>query len=172
MHALLIGIDDYPEVQKLRGAVADTSRMKRFLVETLGVPDDSTHIRMLTNEEATYENIISKISSLAQDAGIGHGDPILIYFAGHGSTLPKPSKWTSSGPEIQCLVAYDAGREAGKGFVKGVVPDIVFASLLKLIADAKGDNIVSHPSTLRSTSFHLRGKDCHSRLLSFRFWNA
>jgi uncharacterized caspase-like protein len=143
MHALLIGIDNYPNLPKLKAAVADVNCMNGFLANTLGVPN--AHIRTLKNAEATCQNIISGISDFtAADNGIREGDRILIYFAGHGSTLPIPSNWSAVHSEIQCLVAYDAHYEAGS-FVEGVLPDITLASLLQDLADAKGNNIVSTP---------------------------
>ncbi|KAI0031229.1 hypothetical protein K488DRAFT_36948, partial [Vararia minispora EC-137] len=143
MHVLLIGINVYPAFSGLNGAVADVNLVRDFLVNTLGVPDDRTHIRTLLNENATRDRIIASFQELAsKDNMIKKDDPILIFYAGHGSTLPKPPKWDASSSEIQCLVAHDAGYDDKEGkWVKGVVPDVTLASLLATLAKAKGDNI-------------------------------
>ncbi|KAI0026847.1 hypothetical protein K488DRAFT_30443, partial [Vararia minispora EC-137] len=138
----LIGINDYPAFSNLNGAVADAKLMKDFLVNTLGVPDDGTHIRTLLDADATHDKIISSFSDLAYDNTIKKYDPILIFYAGHGGTLPKPPEWNANSSEIQCLVAYDAGYDDKEGkWVKGVVPDIILASLLATLSKTKGDNI-------------------------------
>ncbi|KAI0031228.1 peptidase C14, caspase domain-containing protein, partial [Vararia minispora EC-137] len=142
MHALLIGINDYPEFNSLSGAVADVDLVKEFLISSLGVPNDDTHIRILLNKNATRDRIISSFEELANDSTIKMDDPILIFYAGHGSTLPKPSKWDSNSSEIQCLVAHDAGYDnKERTWVKGVVPDVTLASLLTTLAKEKGNNI-------------------------------
>jgi len=103
---LLIGINDYPSVPKLKGAVPDVNAMYNFLVGTLGVQEE--RVQVLRDADATHQRIISSIRTLASDDTINKGDPILIFYAGHGSTLPKPEKWSANSAEIQCLVAYDA----------------------------------------------------------------
>ncbi|KAI0027296.1 hypothetical protein K488DRAFT_29227, partial [Vararia minispora EC-137] len=144
MHALLMGINDYSNlgVGDLCGSVADVSRVKGFLVNKLHVPE--AHIRTLLNEEATQDRIMSCVKGLADLDTINMGDPILIFYAGHGGTLPKPpeSSWAVSNSTIECLVAHDARySDTEETWVEGVVPDLVFASLLHRLAEVKGDNI-------------------------------
>jgi hypothetical protein len=165
MHALLIGIDDYPEVTKLKATLADVSSMREFLIQTLGVPP--SQIQTLENDAAKRHGILSGIKRLANSRnGISKGDPILIFFAGHGGTLPKPKNWSANGSEIQCLLAYDAGYDPLGKTVKGVIPDVTLASLLHNLADTKGDNIVSRLSV--TPDMHLNQTQtvildcCHS----------
>ncbi|KAI0028018.1 peptidase C14, caspase domain-containing protein, partial [Vararia minispora EC-137] len=142
MHALLIGINDYPALNKLDDAVADVHLVENFLVATMGVPNDVIHIRTLLNEGATRDKIISGLKKLKTDETIKKGDPILIFYAGHGSTLPKPPEWVATSSEIQCLVAYDGGYDdEEEKWVKGVIPDVTLAYLLDELAEEKGDNI-------------------------------
>lgn len=92
--ALVIGIDQYmfPGVQNLEGAVADAESVRNFLSNStsLSTPD---HITLLLNERATRSAILDALKSLATDPTIRQGDPILIYYAGHGSSKPPPAEW-------------------------------------------------------------------------------
>ncbi|KAI0027633.1 hypothetical protein K488DRAFT_34495, partial [Vararia minispora EC-137] len=144
MYALLIGINDYPHIVggNLHGSVADVLRVQEFLVNKLHVP--KARVRTLLNEYATQDGIMSRIKGLADLDTINMGDPILIFYAGHGGTLPKPpeSSWAVNNSTIECLVAHDARyNDTEETWVEGVVPDLVFASLLHRLAEVKGDNI-------------------------------
>ncbi|KAI0027176.1 hypothetical protein K488DRAFT_30944, partial [Vararia minispora EC-137] len=141
-HALLIGINDYPRLRKLKGAVSDVHAMRSFLVNYLDVPDDGIHIRTLLDADATRDNIISSVSNLSEDPHISKDDPILIFYAGYGSTLLMPTtKWSTDSSEVQCLVAYDAAHDSTGKYVEGVIPDFTLGSLLCGLGDAKGNNI-------------------------------
>ncbi|KAI0030581.1 caspase domain-containing protein [Vararia minispora EC-137] len=150
VHALLIGIDRYSsdEFPKLGGAVSDMQRVKDFLVDDLSVPESC--VKVLKNEGATRQAIIQAFQELASsDNNIRKGDPILIYFAGHGSTVTAPPNWTSD-PEIQVLIPYD-GHSDGE-VATNVIPDRKFGSLLRDLANAKGDNITVILDCCHSTS--------------------
>ncbi|VDB87809.1 unnamed protein product [Peniophora sp. CBMAI 1063] len=140
LFALLIGVDRYASkaIGNLSGAVADAERMRTFLVEQ-DPPVRSHRITSLKNEQATAGRIIESLCALCDDEGIHHGDPILIYYAGHGSKLRKPADWPSAETHIQCLTPHDA-RIAGD-HVDGVVLDLTFGAVLHRLADAKGNNI-------------------------------
>ncbi|SJL10596.1 uncharacterized protein ARMOST_13984 [Armillaria ostoyae] len=95
VYAVLIGIDGY-STYPLRGCVADALAMKKYLVEYLHVPneriqnllgpahygDTSTDVSSLSPSRA---NILSVLLSLITNPNIKYGDPIIIFFAGHGS---------------------------------------------------------------------------------------
>ncbi|SJL10592.1 uncharacterized protein ARMOST_13980 [Armillaria ostoyae] len=92
--AILMGIDGYLSYP-LRGCVADALTMEKYLVDDLLVPreriqrlldaarygDTSTDISSIPSRA----NIISLLLSLTTNPNIEHDDPIIIYFAGHGS---------------------------------------------------------------------------------------
>ncbi|KAK0224042.1 peptidase C14, caspase domain-containing protein, partial [Armillaria fumosa] len=89
--AVLVGIDAYSQYP-LRGCVADALAMEAYLVGDLLVPKE--RIQLLLGPKNTVtdasslpsrENIISLLLSLATNPNIEHGDPIIIFFAGHGS---------------------------------------------------------------------------------------
>jgi hypothetical protein len=60
--ALLIGIDDYKAVSRLRGCVNDVDAVRTLLTNRYGVPED--HIRLLTNEAATRARILREFQEL------------------------------------------------------------------------------------------------------------
>ncbi|PPQ87166.1 hypothetical protein CVT25_014703 [Psilocybe cyanescens] len=155
-HALLIGIDEYPpELRPLGGAVRDMENMKKFLVAAFDVPGGSNlDIRQLKNKDATHANIISEIRKLKTSGLVKMNDAILIFYAGHGATMPPPEGWPghSATPpadgwpeaaEIRCIVASDVkiSQANRKYFANGVVLDHTLAALRHDLADSKGNNI-------------------------------
>ncbi|KAH7921902.1 hypothetical protein BV22DRAFT_1038069 [Leucogyrophana mollusca] len=162
LFALIIGIDDYKSdgINNLLGAVADADAIKDYLE---GLRDTSIQIRNLRNSEATRARILDEISAFMddkdkdEDKRIQKGDPILIYYAGHGGESPSPPRWQTRGPKIQHLVPHDHdcqyeckngcgdkckdGCEGRKdGTVPGI-PDRTLGALLTRLATEKGDNI-------------------------------
>ncbi|KAI0030187.1 caspase domain-containing protein [Vararia minispora EC-137] len=124
LHALIIGIDKYKSglIDNLRGAVADADAIASYVRNQLKVPQ--AQIINLRNQDATRHAIIQALKGLRDIASIRHNDPILIYFAGHGSTAPCPSGWHSSDGRIQLIVPYDA-----------------------LTRDASTNHLIEHPET-------------------------
>jgi len=88
LFALIIGINDYDNVRSLRGAVADALSFKDYLENGLKVP--TQQIYTLLDKSASRSAIIEAFKSLRDDGRIQEGDPILIYYAGHGNEMPSP----------------------------------------------------------------------------------
>ncbi|PBK59627.1 hypothetical protein ARMSODRAFT_845697, partial [Armillaria solidipes] len=92
--AVLMGIDSYSSYP-LRGCVADAMAMGDYLTEDLDVPREriqrllapSSHSDTYTDVGSipSRANILSLLLSLAANPAIEHGDPIVIFFAGHGT---------------------------------------------------------------------------------------
>jgi hypothetical protein len=120
--------------------VADAGAVKSYLETSLGIPE--TQIRTLFNEEATRDAIIAGLRGFKNDPNIRTGDPILIFYAGHGSTADAPSGWHAGGPEIQLLISHDSLCDEDGNTILGL-PDRTIGVLLEEIAQRKGDNIVS-----------------------------
>jgi hypothetical protein len=142
-HALLIGIDNYkysgPKKSfDLSGCVADVDDWEIFLRQSLKVSSDC--IITLRNEAATRDEIKVALQAFLQDEKIQPGDPILIFFAGHGATAPAPDGWYAGGEDIQMLVPHDFDPDGKEG--QGIY-DFKLNALLRDIADVKGNNIVS-----------------------------
>ncbi|KAH9477069.1 hypothetical protein JR316_0010985 [Psilocybe cubensis] len=124
-----------PPYRSLRSAVEDALSFKDTLENHFGVPPDQ--IRTLLNSSASRSGILNAFRSLASDSRIQKGDPILIFYAGHGSEIPPNTK--NHNAKIQVLVPQDYCSDAGKEVP--AIPDRTIGALLSNIADSKGDNI-------------------------------
>ena len=139
---MVCGIDGYESrnFSRLRGAVYDATEVVDFLLTSYHVPRDQ--IVFLTNKAASRSGIISALDRLSTDPRIQAGDPIVFYFAGHGSEIHPPEGWECGGTrsKIQVLVPQDYCSEADRE-TPGI-PDRTIGFLLDKIAHSKGDNIV------------------------------
>ncbi|KAK0447081.1 caspase domain-containing protein [Armillaria borealis] len=93
--AVLVGIDGYASYP-LRGCVADALTMEQYLVKDLLVPRERIQTLLGPANDTPTDmssipsrvNILSLLLSLTVNPDIEHGDPIIIFFAGHGSRYP------------------------------------------------------------------------------------
>lgn len=140
--ALIIGINQYADAlfPVLHGAVADAIAMRDFLKDILKVPE--SNIRLLTDSKAKRADIMKGFSDLQNDQRIKKGDPILIFFAGHGGETPAPDGWQTGDVEkkIQMIIPKDFCSNKTAGLVYGI-PDISIGALIDGIEGEKGDNI-------------------------------
>ena len=143
LFALVIGISKYAfkKFSDLPGAVPDANEIVNWLVTDLQVPRNQ--VSLLTDEAASRAGIISALEGFRSDDRIHQGDPIFIYYAGHGSGIQSPEGWECGGPgrKIQILVPQDYSPECG---IYGI-PDHVLGWLIHGIAEKKGNNIVGAP---------------------------
>ena len=143
LFALIVAINNYDskDFPNLHGAVADANDVLDLLRADYQVPPEQ--IRVLTDKAASRSGIISALNRLSMDPRIQLGDPILFYFAGHGSEITPPKGWECGGPgsKIQILVPQDYCSNAGHE-IPGI-PDRTIGFLLDKITHTKGDNIVS-----------------------------
>jgi hypothetical protein len=79
--ALLIGIDDYQNVKRLRGCGNDVSNLFGVLSSFAGFT--SNEVRAVANDRATKAAIETRIAWLVADAR--PGDLLILHFSGHGS---------------------------------------------------------------------------------------
>ncbi|KZP24193.1 hypothetical protein FIBSPDRAFT_822304 [Athelia psychrophila] len=140
LHALIIGINKYEDITKLSGCVSDADSVEEFLKSDLRVLGQ--HIISLRDEQASRTAIIQAFGKLANDCRIKWNDPILIFFAGHGSELPAPRGWAAGGPDskIQALVPQDYNSSDPQKLVYAI-PDRTVGALINKIAREKGNNI-------------------------------
>lgn len=110
IYGLIVGINKYPTINQLSGAVADAQAMYRFLMEKYR--DWSPDILMLTDEQATRAKIIDAFRTHLAKAGAG--DTAFFHFSGHGSREQSPEEFRIFFPEgkNETLVCYDS-RSAG-----------------------------------------------------------
>jgi len=128
----------------LRGAVPDGKAFKAYLMKRFCVPEN--HIVTLFDHEATRTKIIEAFRTLRDNGEIKEGDPIFIFFAGHGSQKSPHPGWGLGGRNvrIEVILPYDCGAVNGE-HPKGVepIPDHTIGILIDEIAEKKGTNIVS-----------------------------
>ena len=151
-----MGINKYKSrrVRDLVGAVPDADAMLDYLKNGLGVP--SSQIRNLRNNEATRDAIIKEIEAFSFNDDIKEGDPILIYFAGHGSSVDTPDGWeVGSTGRIELLVPYDHSSPLDDSNPKHGIPDRTLEALLSNLANKKGNNIVRQTFILRAFIYQL-----------------
>ena len=87
--ALFIGIDNY-KVSSL-GNLLSSSKDSRSLKNVLERKYGFTDSKVLMNESATKQNILSSIRKLA--SGAAEEDHLLLFFAGHGAELDNEGYW-------------------------------------------------------------------------------
>jgi len=100
--AVIIGIDNYDNLSNLDYAVADAEAVKDMLIHKFDYPENN--IKLLLNEEANKTNIVNVISDVSLKAG--ENDRILVFYAGHGETMPLPD-----GGEMGYLLPVDGRQE-------------------------------------------------------------
>ncbi|KAI0032857.1 caspase domain-containing protein [Vararia minispora EC-137] len=145
LHALIIGIDHFasPHIKDLHGAVHDADAIVAYIEQELRTPP--AQIVNLRNEQATRKRIIRELCKLRSNHSIQRGDPILIYFAAHGTSSLAPSGWNAGTGKIQLIVPYDCHMPDPDASGKTIapIPDRTLGALLDKLAQAegKGDNI-------------------------------
>jgi len=156
--ALTVGIDQYKSgsIWNLESCVDDAKSISRWLRHDLGVPKN--HVCLLLDKQATAQNVVdSFMSHLVKNPVIERGDPILIYWAGHGSVIGR----------TQLLCTYDHLNtcDAGKKRRVSGISNHIMHGLITELAKEKGNNItlildccfspVQSPSNIRDRS-HTR----------------
>ena len=103
-YAILIGINNYAsdDIKDLGYAVEDAESIANLLISKLGYNEENIHL--LLNEDATLINIKNTLYQIAMEAG--KNDRILVFYGGHGETMPLPS-----GGEVGYLLPVDGKRE-------------------------------------------------------------
>ncbi|PPR00906.1 hypothetical protein CVT26_015516 [Gymnopilus dilepis] len=168
LFAVIFAINVYKDPafrsRSLRGAEADAASFKAYFEEYLQVPSD--RIIMILGKEATRAKIIRAFKRLETDDRIQPGDPIFIFFAGHGSKAKAHERWEAGGPgsEIQMLLPYDFSP--GPGHQVPGIPDRTIGALIDRIARAKGDNITVVFDCCNSASGTRSAGDSDTRVRS------
>ncbi len=125
-------------------AVADATRFEEYLIDDLQVPPEN--ISHLLNEQATRTGIVAALRRLGTDESIiKDKSAIIVFYAGHGASSPKPAEWedwATSGGQLEMLCPVDMGElnEANQE-IEGI-PDRTISALLDEISQEKGNNIV------------------------------
>lgn len=132
--ALIVGLDQYKSgtIWNLESCVDDAKSIRRWLHHDLGVP--KTHVSLLLDKQATSQNVVdSFMSHLVKNPAIERGDPILIYWAGHGSVVGQT--------QILCTYDYLNTCDAGQKRRVSGISNHIMQGLITELAKEKGNNI-------------------------------
>lgn len=104
VYAVIIGIGDYQDerIPDLRFTVNDAQGLYDLLTdpEIGGVVPD--HVKLLLNQDATYQNIKREIGSwLSRQAK--QEDTVIIYYSGHGASEREEFYWVTHNADIDDL---------------------------------------------------------------------
>ena len=115
VRGLVIGIDDYAHIGKLRGAVNDARDVHRALA---GVGADD--LAMLLDRDATRDRIVAEWQGLVERSA--PGDTLVLAYAGHGGQEPErvPGSEDDGKDEVLLLGGF---RNAGPGTRERIVDD-------------------------------------------------
>jgi hypothetical protein len=114
--AVIIGIDQYPNIRKLKYAVKDARALYNHFIDYMRLPKEN--IILLINEDASLTNLRSTLGThLKRKAG--KEDTVFIYFAGHGCT-EQDSQSPDGDGLTKYLLPYDA------------LPDDLYATALPM----------------------------------------
>lgn len=107
--AIVIGINKYNYVSPLEYARNDAEEVAKVLIEDLGFSEENVII--LLDSDATKASIMSSFLSFTKDK-VGVDDRILLYYAGHGHTIPGRRS------EIGYLIPVDGSLDDLSSFIR------------------------------------------------------
>lgn len=102
--AVIVGIDDYPNIRPLKYAVNDAELFHNYLTDHSNVPKEN--VTLLLNKHATLNRLRSALGTHLKNKA-GKDDMVIIYFAGHGATERDMMSPDGDGLE-KYLLPYDA----------------------------------------------------------------
>ncbi|KAJ2972905.1 hypothetical protein NUW54_g12171 [Trametes sanguinea] len=141
--ALIIGIDNYEsnDIWNLHSAAKDARRIEQWLVRDFQVP--RSHICRLLDHQATKRNIEDIfMTHLVNNPAIEPGDALVVYFAGHGSSIRAPAGWFDQGRgDVPVLCPYDYDVKSSSRHTNTGISDRSLHAMLQDLAQVKGDNI-------------------------------
>ena len=119
IHALVVGIDNYAHVQRLKGAVADATDLNEVLLQA-GVKD----VKTLIDQDATRPAVLAELDRLVDRAQ--PKDLVILSFAGHGARRPEsvPHSKPDGMDEAYILQRFDPQSKAPN-------PDLIIGPEMK-----------------------------------------
>ncbi len=164
-HAVLIGINAYPHVQRLQGCVNDVENLSFLLMRDFAFPQEN--VVRLTDAEATRNGILEAIARA--EARVSRGDLFVFAYSGHGTVFPdRLSEEVDETREIQseyvpekgfydsAICPYDSGgpSTSGKPWKNLILDDELFARFQRFTAKGVFVVLISdscHSGTLGRT---------------------
>jgi Caspase domain/Domain of unknown function (DUF4384) len=132
IHAIVIGIDQYQHLARLKGAAADGRDIEASL-RTMGVHD----IIALYDDKADRDSILNAVNDVS--ARVHRGDLVVLSIAGHGAQEPERVKGSESdGKDAVFLLA---GFDTVAAGTRQRILDQEFNHLIKIF-EARGARVV------------------------------
>ena len=134
--AAIFGINEYKNVNSLRGCVNDVENMRSLLTSVFGF--EPGNVRTFVNNKVTKSEVTRQMKWLFRD--VGAGDRVVFHFSGHGSqTVNLDGDEEDGADELICLYDMDFDdpetyliddeiREWTKGLPADVLLTIIFDS--------------------------------------------
>jgi len=107
-YALVVGIRNYKQLSGPRFADHDARQVQRMLSNLAGFKNDSGHIRLKLNQDATIGALYGELHWLLQKAKLNPDATVVFYFSGHGSPVLGDDKNTV---KDGLLVPYEANLD-------------------------------------------------------------
>ncbi|SOD98531.1 caspase family protein [Spirosoma fluviale] len=112
VYALLVGINNYDRISKLRGCLHDVKAVENYLTQRTTFDFSLTgnrtgKIKKLTDEQATRHGIANGFRQHLSQAT--KNDTVLFYYSGHGTQEQAHAIWEETDRKLECLVCYDGG---------------------------------------------------------------
>ncbi len=107
--ALLVGIDEYQDINPLVGSKQDVKDMAQFIQSEWGYK--RSQIRTLTDEQATRAGILTAFDNWLIK-GSQPGDKVLFYYSGHGTYIRDNNRDESDGYD-EALCPVDTSHSKG-----------------------------------------------------------
>ncbi len=105
--ALVVGINEYQHVRKLKYAVNDASAFYNLLINQNQIPQEN--VTLLTDQQASLRNLRRALGTQLKKSA-AKDDMVIIFFAGHGATEKDSSSPDGDGLE-KYLLPVDAEIE-------------------------------------------------------------
>ncbi len=129
--ALLIGIEDYPHVSRLRGPVQDVNNIEQFIISQWGYKKGN--IRKLLNSSATRKNILHELRNWL---GKSTDKELFLYYSGHG-WHQKDTDGDEKDGKDETIAPYDTLPKPKERVVENMISDDEIAAVVKQLQDRK-----------------------------------
>jgi len=158
-YALLVGINNYKGVSDLRGCLEDVRNIQDILTGYFGFTSD--RISVLTNEEATKENIISGLKDMVLNAR--KNDQLVFHFSGHGSQVRDLDNDELKDHLDELICPYDMNWDNGfitDDMLRTILDDLETGIELEIILDCchsgTGTREIARDRLLKGNIQHTR----------------
>ena len=146
---LLIGINKYQHMKRLKGCGNDVELISKILQENFNFRAEQ--IVTLKDREATRQAILEAMDALVE--GVGSNDIVVIHYSGHGSQMTDREGDEKDGLD-ETIVPYDSGRKPHPN--RDITDDEIYLRLLRLSKKTPNTTLIfdcCHSGTISRDSF-------------------